>query len=743
MQYFLILCFFSFSYIQLYSQTSLDPNLSLRNFKFEQQVYDVNRGTTGFVFSYEYFYQSDTKSLISISNDIRLYKNGQKIYTDTSSFVALRTNAWATTKTFIPYRKLDLNGGWHQDLSFVYHAKEAIKWSTMLSFDQPNRCLIELDIQTGSIKQKLKQWDKGANPIEWLPDPYSVLTTGLGTIPVYTTNSIKNSYSIDSQKLKFYILEHEQLHWAFYDEDGMVDEDLGKLALFDAHGDFEKVFRGQMFGNIKGLTYVFSKKLQQRQPISIYANPILYKDREGVEIIVEYNLAEAYKGEKTIPSLTFRTKDSAVVDIPYLYNLENTTALGQPFTLDRQGRLSYFIPFYAWNNNIYKIECSFELEDKSTTQSAPRLLYTPIVFDKYISYTIFEIEEYKKYMGVTGLKIQLGYQVKDINRYSDLEILFLADSVKETAFHIYQLDKYGNAKIVEQQSMLIKQPKARDTLEFFVPYQTLKTRQIRVEMSMIPDMKVELIAANSPELIRPTSTNDAALSLSNALPIFNQGDYGQVFSLKSNSPQFFLNYSRLNIHVQQNGKEYTDYFIHTNNTKGDSLVLVKDTGSIDIVLPFRHLRAKDSIRFSCFVSDLKGYPMSDTIQAVWRAPSDLHNKRVSIGLEKMVYSKDAIPENQKGKNTKWQYQVFVGSKRKMNKALVKEFRGKDIRDKFRRTFKVHREDLIQIKLVHSKTEREVLLWSGDLGRFELNKNRTVILDKTPVKKAVIKAKVVD
>lgn len=739
MQYFLILFLLSFSSAYLSSQTSLDSNLQVRNFKFEEQVYDENKGTKGIVFSYEYYYASTSSFLVAASNSIQLYKNGEEVYIDSSSFVTLRANSWATAKTFIPYREINLERGMHYDLSFVYGADKMIKWSSKLSFEQASRCLIELDIQAGRVKQKLKQWDQGANPVEWLPDPYSILTTS-GNKALCTTSLSTNSYALNTEKLSFYILEGEPLFWTFYDEDGLVDQELGAIALFDAEGDFEKVFRGQMFGDIKGLTYAFSKKLQQRQPISIYANPMNYKDRKGVEIIIDYNLANTYKGEKAQPILTFKTKNGATVDIPYMYNLKDSPKMGEQFELARQGKLNYFIPFYAWNNNIYEIECSFAIENKVSTKSAPRLLYNPIIFDKYISYTVFEIQEHKKYMGATGIQIQLGYQVSDIHRYSDLEISFSTNTNDKTAFHIYQLHQNGNADILPTMPLRIKTPKATDTLNFFIPYQTLNTELIRVDMSMIPDMKIELIAANSPRLIRPNSTNDAAIRLTNALPLFKFNDYGQVFSLKSNAPKFFLNYSRLNIKIQRNGKDYEEYLINTNNTETDSFILVKDTGSIHIVLPYRHLRAKDSIRFSCFISDLKGYSMSDTIQEVWRAPSDLHNKRLSIGLEKMVFSKDAIPENS-SKNTKWKYQVFIGSERKMNKTLVKEFRGKDIRNKYRRTFKVHREDLIQIKLVHSKTEREVLLWSGDLGKFEQHKNKSIIQDKTPIKKALIKVTV--
>ncbi|MCP4439313.1 MAG: hypothetical protein GY810_10270 [Aureispira sp.] len=744
MRYFSTLFFLGFWCCQLHAQSALDSNLHVRDFHFEHNVYDESKGTKGIVFSYEYFYPSTSNFLVSIPNDVRLYKNSEEIYIDSSSFVTLRANAWAKAKIFIPYRNINLEGGLHNNLSFAYNANKEIKWFSNISFNQPNRCLVEIGLQEGSVKRKLKQWDQGANPIEWLPDPYAVFYTNKGTTPFYRMPLIKNNYTIDTQKLKFYILEGEILHWAFYDEDGVVDQPLGTLTLFEASGDFEKLFRGQMFGDIKGLTFSFSKKLQVRQPISIFVDSSsIHKDRKGVGIRIEYNLARAYKGEQAIPQLIFKDKAGSIIDVPYIYSLNETAILGQKVKLDIEGQWDYFIPFYAWNSNIYKIECPLNIENKATTQSAPRLLYNPITFDKYVSYTLFEVQENKKYMGASGLYVQLGYQVTDINRYSDLEILFSSGYDASTPFHIYQLHKNGSAEIVKTKPLRIKKPKAIDTLTFFVPYQTLKTDQIHAELSMIPDMKIKLFSGASSKIEKPKNSNDAVIQLAKTLPVFKEGDYGQVFSLKSTTPKFFLSYSRLNIKVQRNGKDYKNYIIHTNNTESDSFLLVKDTGTIDLVLPFRNLIGKDRIDFSCFISDLKGYPMSDTIKESWQANGDLHNKKVSIGLEKMVYAKGAIPESLKGKNTKWKYQIFLGSQRKMTKTLVKNFKGKDIRNKFRRTFKIHREDLIQIKLVHSKTEREVMLWSGDLGKFELHKNKSIILDKSPVKKAIIKVKVIN
>jgi len=730
----------------LYAQGGFEiknPNLQLKNFRYETDVYLPDVGTKGIMLIFDYYYTSESKYLASFVQDIKLQKFGVEIFKDSNSYLVLRPNQWSVARKFVPYRKINLPEGEHNEIDISLQVANLLHYKGILKLNQPARYFINVSIQGGNPKPIAGYWDAGS-PNEAAADVYWTISSDEGIFTAYESNIAYNSNVLPEENAQFYALEGEKIFLNIYDEDGSDDQLLGKYELGMVDADLRKEELGRMFDNVVNLEFSYSQYKLTRQPISTYVrSDVEHKGRKGVELIFEYYLPQALEGRSMKPLIGYKTKEGKVVDVPYCYALNNSAMLGKRMKMSDRGKLSYFIPHYAWNSATQEINFQF-VDEKDKAEAAPYYIHNPIEFEKFISYASYSVEDNFKYQGTSGIKISLSYKVKDIHTYSSLEINFLNPNGSPALYPIYPIGKKETlAKALEQNPYVEKTPAEDGSFDFFIPYLDLNSDHIRVEMNMIPDMKIALINENSPKLIIPQKTKDAVFVKLKEEAIFKDGDYGFVLSLDCAIPAFYKDRTMLEIKATRDGVPYTGYSVvgdMLNTESKDSIKLVREKGNIFIIFPYRRLAAKDKIVLTCLLKETnKGFALSDSLYVEHILPNKIYNIETVINLNALQFDA-SIPKTTK--DVDWKYVVTVGTEAKINKRLPYSIKGKEVREKFSRSIRIHREDLIQIKLVHKDTSSQqvIYLWSGDLGKFQQHKFSNLTKGQSPVKRAKVSVK---
>jgi hypothetical protein len=729
----------------LYAQGAFeikDQNLQVKNFRYETDVYLPDVGTKGIMLIFDYYYTSESKYLASFVQDIKLQKFGIEIFRDSSSYLILRPNQWSVARKFVPYRKINLPEGEHNEIDISIKVPNLLAYKGILKMSQPARYFVNINIQGGAPKPIAGYWDAGS-PAEAPADIYWTISSDEGIFTAYESNIAYNSNALPKENAQFYALEGEKLFLNIYDEDGSNDQFLGKYELGLIDADLRKEELGQMFDNIVNLEFSYNQYKLTRQPISTYVrSDVEHKGRKGVELIFEYYLPKALEGRSMKPLIGYKTKEGKVVDIPYIYALNKSVMPGKKMTMPDRGKLSYFIPYYAWNSATQEINFQFA-DEKDKAEAAPYYIHNPIEFEKFISYAAYSVEDNFNYQGTSGIKISLSYKVKDINTYSTLEINFLNPNGSPALYPIYPIGKNeGLVKALEQNPYIDKNPVEEGSFDFFVPYLDLSSDHIRVEMNMIPDMKIALINENSPKLLIPQKTRDAALVKLKEEAVFKEGDYGFVLSLDCAIPAFYKDRTMLDIKATRDGVPYTGYTVvgdMLNSESKDSIKLTKEKGTVFIIFPYRRLSPKDKIVVTCLLKETnRGIGLSDSIIVAHQLPNKIYNVETVINLDALQFDA-SIPKTTK--DVDWKYVVTVGTEAKINKRLPYSIKGKEVREKFSRSVRIHREDLIQIKLVHKDSAQQVIyLWSGDLGKFQQHKFSNRTKEQSPVKRAKVSVK---
>jgi len=224
---------------------------------------------------------------------------------------------------------------------------------------------------------------------------------------------------------------------------------------------------------------------------------------------------------------------------------------------------------------------------------------------------------------------------------------------------------------------------------------------------------------------------------------FASNNYGQVLRLKMGVPEFFLNQCELVIDVKRNGRVSKAYAMEGifNNDASD-FTITKDTGSLAIVFPHRNIENGNKYSLVAYIKSKDNKGMSDTIQWNWTAPKELFNKTIEVALSMCKFNKEIMQDTSiSDANFPWEYVVEVGSERLIQEPLSKKLSSKDLKEKFKQEIWVNREDNITIKLVHKTKGKSIVLWKGDLGKWEQNNFKAELDERYPVKKAKVFAKV--
>lgn len=720
---------------------SLNSDFEIKTPKIELDVYSAAHGTQGMILSFEYHYKHASLKVVPITPRILLRKNGMEVYWSEQTILPLETNKWTHAVLFIPYRAINLLNGQQDDVGLEVFVDKLLDYKTTVSYRQPTRYIVDVDLRAGGAKRQLKHYDKGTNPKEWLPDLYHQFVTNGGSEPVYTSKLVSNSYTLKPEQIKFHILEGEKLTWLFYDRDGEKDQLLGSFDKINGTGDYRDDFFGQMFGNIKNLDFTYAQRAQARQAISIYSDATyLYKKKKGVAVTIEYDLARANEGEMATIKLNCYSKNGIRLDLPTIYAIEDTPEPNASIPLAVKGKLKYFIPFYAWDNNCSDIEFYFELEDGRQINAARHTLLRPVEFDELVIDSGMEVAENSIVQGARGVKISLNYEL--MNTYSDAPMVvnFSNKDGSLLPFDVYHIS--GNKSTNIKQQHKSTNPKIKDVYHYFIPYSSITKNEIKVTMDLVPDLAINVLKEQTPLLVRKAGPKDVSLELIAAGGRFRDNNYGQVLEMKLEVPTFFLDRCELKLDVKKNNKKSRAYVLdgYLDNSAED-FILRKDSGRLYVIFPHRNITKATSFNLSAFVAEKDGTSMSDTVTWEWTAPDELFNRTVEIALSSCKFNKKIAQDTSLDNNFPWEYIVEVGGEALIQETLTKKFAGKKIKDQFKQKLLVNREDNIIVKLVNKTNKQKVVIWKGDLGKWEQSDLRTILDDVYPVKKLRVTAKI--
>ncbi|BDS11119.1 hypothetical protein [Aureispira anguillae] len=735
---FLLLSFYSTLLAQ-----SINSDFEVKNIQLDEDIYALDHGTRGLLLVFEYKYSTPLKRLATVVPRVTLKKNGMGIYLDEKTILVLETNKWAKAQIFLPYRNINLLKGKHEEIELNLFAPKLLNYTTTFNYDQPLRYEVEMYLKDGSVKKQLSQYDKSSNPKEWLPDPYYIFTTNGGTEPLFQSKVVSNSYKFKPQKIQFYILEGEQLAWSFYDRDGGEDLKLGTYTKINPRGEYIDNVYGQMFGNIRNLEFTYAQRAQSHQAISIYSDPdYLHNGKKGVAITIEYDLAKAYVGKKAQIHLDCYTQNGVKLKQPILHPIEETPEMGSWMDLEVKGQLKYFIPFYAWENRCRDIEFYFELGNKQQVNAARHTLHSPIEFDEWVIDAGVDVAENFVFQGARGVRLGFHYELFNNHGNAPLHVNFYQEDGSKVPFSVYNI--IGNELAVDVQGKHItNNPRLADHLYYFIPYANLNNEVIVVQADLVPDIAMNIIRKKTQPLSRILPKDDIFLDLVAAEGRFRADNYGQVLEMKLEVPKFFLDKTKFELDVRKNGRHSTAFLMGGILKSSDKdYILREDSGRVYIVFPHRNIVAGTRFSLVAFVSNIadnKG--MSDTIRWEWKAPKDLFNRKVEVALTACKFSKRIMQDTLLDRAFPWSYIVEAGGETLVQEPLTKRMGSKKMKEQFRQEVLVNREDNIVVKLLNTKNKHTVVLWKGDLGKWEQNAFKAELANKYPAKMIRVLAKV--
>lgn len=742
MKQLLHLLLLSLPFVSILGQ-SLNANFEFKNPQLQKDVYRADYGTKGLLLTFEYLYTNTSSRLTSIVPTVTLEKNGMQVYANETKILVLSHNVWSTAQVFIPYRGINLLNGFHEGLQLNITLENLLDYGGTLSIQQPLRYKVEINLKGAAVKEQLVHYDEGSNPKEWLPDVYYTFTTNEGSEPVYRSEVQHNQYSIAPKKLSFYVLEGEQLTWSFYDRDGSNDLLLGTYTKLNPNGEYVDNVYGQMFGNIKNLEFDYAQRAQARQSISIYSDPnYLYSKKEGVAITIEYDLAKAYQGEKATIHLNCYDKNGIRLDVPVLYPIEETPAVDAKIDLKVKGKLKYFIPFYVWKEACKNVEFYFELDNKEQIQAARHTLYKPIQFEDWVIDAGMKVEHDYKYQGAKGIQLQVYYELLNVYDNAPLYVKFYQANGDALTFPVYHIMGDDLSAVIKKEH-ITENPRIADKLFYFIPYASLTDEVIAVQVDLVPDVAMNILQKFTEPLSNRSQGTDVSLELVKAGERFWLENYGQVIELKLEVPTFFVNKTKLKLDIQKNGTSSQAFLLDGMLThEKDDFILTRDSGRVYVVFPHRNIVGGTRLSLNAVVTDLEGnIVMSNAVEWKWQAPNELFNTTIEVALTTCKFDRKIIQDTLLNTDFPWNYVVEAGGAVLVEETLSKKMGAKELKEQFKHRVLVNREDNITVKIVDTKSKKAVVLWHGDLGKWEQDNFKSEVTNKFPLKLIKVGAKV--
>lgn len=717
------------------------PSFVTKNELVQQDFYQDAAGTKGLLLSFEYLYTNPQERLSLQYPTVALYQNGTNVYLEQQQVLPLQANAWAKAEIFIPYRKINLFQGLQNNILLSIKLDNGWDYSTTISYQQPRRFKVDMQVRKGEVKEKLIPYDENVPAREWLPDPYFTLITNGGTLPLFQSKVAFNQYQIPTPAISIYLLEGEQLQWSFYDRDGAEDQLLGVYNAFEQQSTVYEDYYGLMFGSIKNLDFTYSRKVQAPQAINVYHDPTYqYQGKKGVAFTVKYDLPEAFIGQQAQPMFEFYDKNGIQLNIPVLYPLNGAIELEEQMTLKRRGEIQYFVPFYVWKEACHSVEFSFLREDGEKIRAARHFLRQVIEFEDWVIDADLAVIHGATFQGAKGVELKVSYELLEVYENAPLYIKFYQPDGTALPFRVYAMEN-NNIGVAIEQEHKINQPRAADQFSYFVPYSMLEEQVIVVQAELLPDVAMAILEKYTPPLNSKGQAKDVQLNIAKADERFRSDNYGQVVELRVDIPAFYKSNSHLQLDISENGQPSQKLLVEGAQLHQNNHYLIKnDSGNVYLVLPHRNIAPGTQFNIKAHVLDAqKKRPMSEVVEWTWTAPKELFNNEIEVELLACKFDKKLARDTSLRQNFPWEYVIKAGHDVLAQVPLSQKFSRN--KEEFNKKVQVNREDNITIQLVNTKTKRALTLWKGDLSKWEQSGFKTTLEGKYPIKIAKVVAKV--
>lgn len=711
-----------------------------KNELLQQDFYQDAAGTKGLLLSFEYFYTNAQERLSLQYPTVALYQNGTNVYLEQQQVLPLQTNTWAKATIFIPYRKINLFQGLQENVMLTVKLDEHWEYNQSISYQQPRRFKVDIQVRKGEVKEKLIPYDEQVPAREWLPDPYFTLTTNGGTQPLFQSKVAFNQYQIPTPAISIYLLEGEQLQWSFYDRDGAEDQLLGVYNSFEQEGTVYEDYYGLMFGSIKNLDFTYSRKVQAPQAINVYHDPTYqYQRKKGVAFTVKYDLPEAFIGQQAQPVFEFYDKNGIQLNIPVLYPLNGAVELDEQMTLKRRGELQYFVPFYVWKEACHSVAFSFLREDGEKIRAARHFLRQVIEFEDWVIDADLAVVQGATFQGAKGVELKVSYELLQVYENAPLYIKFYQPDGTALPFKVYAMEDKNIGVAIDKEHK-INQPRAADEFSYFVPYSVLENQVIGVQAELLPDVAMAILEKYTPVLSGKGQLKDVQLTIAKTEERFRSDNYGQVVELKVDIPTFYKATSQLHLDISENGQPSQKLLVEGAQWHQNNHYLVKnDSGNVYLVLPHRNIAPGTNFKVKAHVLDAQKRPMSELVEWSWTAPKELFNNEIEVELLACKFDKKLVKDTSLRQNFPWEYIIKAGHDVLATIPLSQKF-ARD-KEQFNKKIQVNREDNITVQLFNTKTKRALVLFKGDLSKWEQSGFKTTLEDKYPIRMAKIVAKV--
>lgn len=749
---FLLYLIFSFTVSSLFAQAeSLNAKFKVNNPKIEYKSLYEPQGTGGILLEWQYTLScSGNSNMVTTPIQVSILQKGKLVYSDTTQMMVFRCGSQQKAQYFIPYRLIDLIDGQQYEpnsLQLVVVAPEYLYWQTdSLKFKQPYRCRMDFEISSGSIKTKMQDWDNEEYGEAALPDPYYGIFLGKGVLPIAVSKVTSNSYALGKEKLSTFVLMSDSVHIKFFDEDGRKDELLASIAMPTCIGDANFKKYGEMQDNIKELSYELTYQQLTQQPIMLYAYASDYKGLKGVKIDIDYSVSRTYKDQLGKINFLFLDENKDPISISGIQAIEATYGgnIGPKIDsfsmLKQRERWTYFIPFYAWKPEVNMIAFYMMTSNSQKATATPCILLNPIKFSEPLQFANIKIEENLRLNNIAGIKLDINYKVSDdFNSLDGFYVQLTQD--KEPLQGVYRLFNNGQQPLLLSELQESSRGKALrfsadnnpEKISLFVPYAMLAEEKFKLNAFVQSNINIDVIKDTTINVTIPMTGKDVKVNLANVSDFALQNDYGKVLQVAYQVPQFLSQQTKMHIRVKRNGEEFNKFkIVNCDTCLHQSLSIGKDTGALEIMLPYRHFQSRDSIQLEAWVTHKANAKrgISDTIVFKVRLPQNLGTLDYTLTPELMQIDQNALPTNG-ATETGWNLSIWLGSEQKINKALLPEKRyTKSILEQYKTSFSAHRRD--KITIIVSKqdaTSRQNILWRGDLNQMKNKKKLKVLVEK--------------
>jgi hypothetical protein len=429
---------------------------------------------------------------------------------------------------------------------------------------------------------------------------------------------------------------------------------------------------------------------------------------------------------------------SGVKPIATQENGELSPPLDSFCALNTRARWSYFVPYYAWNNNIKQIAFYMLTPKGQKATATPCILLNTIAFEQPLRFAALKVEENQELDGMKGLTIRFNYEI--MANYPDIEALYFAIRQPNGAAIPYIYSINSNNKAATQLPPAVSSPyglalrlsgqENQANLGFFVPYAGLGEGKIQLLAQLQAKQPLELLRDTLLSFTLPPPRNEVALNVVRAGDFAVQGDYGRVVQIAYKVPKYLRGKCQLNFAAYKEGGDFNRFKIGSCDSCKQTFSLPQDTGAVEIVLPYRFLAANDSVQLRAWVTLIqnKKHSLSDTLDYRGQLLADIATQSYSLKAAKIQVDETKIDAINGANLSLW-----VGTTCLINEPLKPAKYKKADLSAFTKSFTAHREDRISVVFTDNNGNNRQL-YRGTIKELKKQKWRINLTDKYVFKK---------